>query len=122
MTAHKVNKAVTSALEEAQNWLLSGGNPLLLSVVQKRFPEAASPFLIDFVPEQSEDLYWLLISPDEIVVVEIPRESGTSADDALVKVISVGEYSRRSLMKESRRKLEAARYLLENLNLTKGQH
>lgn len=79
----------------------------LLRTLEEQFPAAyQSAFIIEYIPEQAEDLYKVLISGTTIAAIEVPR---SSSEPVSCEVMSVREYqARRRLIKSDRRKLELA--------------
>lgn len=88
--------------------LFSGDtNPLLLAALKAAFPWLSFALIINWIPEQAEDIYWVLIDLDRIAAVEISRLSSDLAD-VLIEVSDLDKYKERRLSIESRRKLEIA--------------
>ena len=88
--------------------MFSGGtNPLLLAALKAAFPWLSFALIVNWIPEQAEDIYWVLIDLDRIAIVEISRLSN-SLEDVSVEVLDLNEYKERRLFIENRRKLEVA--------------
>lgn len=76
-------------------------------ILKKSFPSLSQPILIDCVPEQREDIYWLLLSLEEVAVVEIPRKP-TGEEKVICKKMSIESYCQRYFLRDTRQKLEVA--------------
>lgn len=99
LRAHLLNSAAL---------LFSGeSNSLLLSALKALFPSLSFALVVNWIPEQAEDIYWVLIDLDRIAVVEIPRSSNDIANVS-TDVLELREYQKRRLSAESRQKLEVA--------------
>lgn len=88
--------------------LFSGDSyqPLLTALV-RAFPGLSFALIINWVPEQAEDIYWVLLDLKRIAVVEVPRSASTNAIDLPIEILPVHSVRPR-LSAETRRKLEAA--------------
>ena len=89
-------------LNSAEKIFDDSTNSLLLCALRKYFPWVSFALVLNWIPEQAEDIYWVLIDLEHIVVVEIPRSSD-KVDGAIVEVVGV------SACKEERRSAEAKR-------------
>ncbi|MFJ5236462.1 hypothetical protein ACIP86_06975 [Pseudomonas neuropathica] len=88
--------------------MFSGGtNPLLLAALKAAFPWLSFALIVNWIPEQAEDIYWVLIDLDRIATVEISRLS-SNLEDVSVEVLDLNKYKERRLSIENRRKLEVA--------------
>lgn len=85
---------------------------LLLGALRKYFPWVDFALILNWIPEQAEDIYWVLIDLERIVVVEIPRSS-ERVDDAIVEVVSVNAYKVERHHAETRRRFEVAIELMK---------
>ncbi len=88
--------------------MLSGStNPLLLAALKAVFPWLSFALIVNWIPEQAEDIFWVLIDLDRIATVEVSRLSSDLADVS-VEVLDLNKYKERRLSIENRRKLEVA--------------
>ncbi|NJP01955.1 hypothetical protein HBH25_13975 [Pseudomonas sp. hsmgli-8] len=88
--------------------MLSGStNPLLLAALKAAFPWLSFALIVNWIPEQAEDIFWVLIDLDRIATVEVSRLSSDLAGVS-VEVLDLNKYKERRLSIESRRKLEVA--------------
>ncbi len=87
-------------------------NPLLLSALKATFPWLSFALIVDWIPEQGEDIYWVLIDLRRIAVIEIPRLSDDIADVS-VDILDLNSYKNQRLSAEPRRKLEVAIELMK---------
>ncbi len=69
--------------------LLSGDSDLL-KVLLRHFPELRSAFLLDWTPEQCEDIYSVMVEDQYIAAVEITRDG----NEVRFEVMPVVEYQR----------------------------
>nr|CUV29548.1 conserved protein of unknown function [Ralstonia solanacearum] len=65
-------------------------------------------FILHWVPEQAEDIYWVLISPTEIAEVELIRNRASEEESVSLKVTDVAMFLRRHLPREVKERLEIA--------------
>ncbi|WP_197331821.1 hypothetical protein [Ralstonia syzygii] len=65
-------------------------------------------FILHWVPEQKEDIYWVLISPVEVVEVELPRNQASGEEPVSLKVMDVAMFLQRYLPREVKERLEIA--------------
>lgn len=105
-------------LESSSNRLFSGENAKLLSALKTRFPDLLGAYVVDWIPEQGEDIYTVIIGRDLVAVIEIDRQS--AAGEPLIDVYTIEEYRKEhpSLSKERRRKLAVALELIKNVQST----
>ncbi|OJH41229.1 hypothetical protein [Cystobacter ferrugineus] len=105
-------------LERSNSWLCEGQNSRLLSALTAVCPGLKKAFVVDWIPEQGEDIYTVVAGPDLLVVVEVDRTS--VAVKPTVEVFSVLDYRKAhpSLTVSSRRKLELALEMLRQLEST----
>ncbi len=105
-----------SELLESMESLFAGNtNKLLLETLHAKFPSLSFALIINWIPEQGEDIYWVLLSNEEIAVLEVPRLIGAKVGDVIVVSMSRHEYAKRNLSLESRRKFEAALELMQTI-------
>jgi hypothetical protein len=98
-------KQASASLASATN------NSTLAEAVRRHFPNA-TVFPIDWMPEQAEDIHWLLISPTEVAQITVNREPARAGAEVVVEMIALQTYSKRQLTKPVRRKLNGALELL----------
>lgn len=77
----------------------------IMSVLRKEFGEIKSAFVLNWTPEQGEDIYTVLVNASNIVYLEISKEN-----DSLISfsVNSVREYEKRLRGKPGRIQLAVA--------------
>lgn len=93
----------------------------LLDALKSVFPSLSLAPVLHWIPEQGEDIYWVLIDCDRIAVVEIPwcAAQGEQLGAPFVKILSVHDYKKKGFSKTGRRKFEAALELMsEHLEKT----
>lgn len=98
-------------LEHSRKELLSGrSNPQLLAALKANTPALSdNVYVLDWIPEQAEDIFTLLMDGDLIVEVELSRLALTEPPLSF-KVSELGNYlnRHRQLGKSMRRRLEVA--------------
>ncbi|MHA6484882.1 hypothetical protein ACX1C1_23615 [Paenibacillus sp. strain BS8-2] len=62
----------------------------LLQTILFNFPELTTAYIVDWIPEQEEDIFFVLINSDVIAEVELHRIN--KDEEALVKTHSVKDY------------------------------
>jgi len=87
--------------------LNDGSDDRLVDALRAETANVADAFVLDWVMDQGEDIYTVLVSPDEIVVVEVPRDDG----EILVVRRTLADY-RRGCRKSARIKIAVALDLL----------
>jgi hypothetical protein len=88
--------------------MFSGGtNPLLLAALKADFPWLSFALIVNWIPEQAEDIYWVLIDLNRIATVEISRLNNDLAGVS-IEVLDLNRYKERRLSIDNRRKLEVA--------------
>ena len=98
---------LTRVLVDSNRMLLNGqSHPRLLGVLLVEFVSIESVYIINWIPEQGEDIYIVAAPPNTIATVEVPREEGVDLTPTIKKV-PFDEYRLRTnqLSKESKRKL-----------------
>jgi hypothetical protein len=114
-------KGNESSFENLQNELLSSmhnlfsdsKNEALLKSLREYNSKISFALIVNWIPEQGEDIYFVLIDENQIAVVDVPRVIGGSHRTT---IISVGEYMV-NLHASARRKLMAALDLMKSNNI-----
>ncbi|GAB7539991.1 hypothetical protein [Burkholderia sp. 3C] len=101
-------------LREAENLFSGDGGNVLALTVRRFFPDLVQAFVLYWLPEQAEDIYWLLVSSTEIAKIEIPRNQDAGECAATLEMVSVDAYSNRRLSRDVRRKMEVALALISD--------
>jgi len=109
----KINKELKEEMLTSMRKILSGkNNPMLSAIIKEKFPDTLFSPIIKIIPEQAEDIYWIMIDAINIAIIEIPRLSKKTAD-AKIEIININTYKKHITSKESRRKLEVAEKIME---------
>ncbi|MGD6817982.1 hypothetical protein ACQCVE_13045 [Metabacillus sp. 113a] len=92
-------------------------NKRLLEVIRSLYPEMKVAYIIDWIPEQGEDIYKLLINENIILEIELDRYNAEI--DPIIESKSITQYLQ-GLSKQKQIKLGVARDLankyLDNMN------
>ncbi|WP_426407714.1 hypothetical protein [Bradyrhizobium ganzhouense] len=108
VTPHRLSeKQMIGQLEAGREYLLSApGSRRLLSLLRQRLQSITrNVYVVRYIPEQTEELYDILVDGVNIVHIELPRDPSSTA---IVFEKSELEEYRRHLTKVVRRKLELA--------------
>ncbi|MCA1323555.1 hypothetical protein [Herbaspirillum sp. alder98] len=105
-------KLKTQLLDQSREIMDSTNACGLGEILIKNFPSLSRPMLIDCIPEQGEDIYWVLVSSREIAVVEIPRRKCGAPGDIL-EIVEVETYRSKRLGRDSRQRLAMALELID---------
>src|SRR5262245_33929307 len=109
----KASDDLKAELLRSMELLLSGRTSLtLLKVLRAHWPWLKRAFVIYWIPDQGEDLYWVLVDSEQVAVVEVPRFVGIDPSKISVKKESVRSLRQGRLPVESRRRLDAALELI----------
>ena len=73
----------------ASNAKLRQRDGALSAAIEAAGFDLATAFVLEWIPEQAEDLFVVLAGPDGVVRVELVRDSGTVV---AFQVVSVGDY------------------------------
>jgi hypothetical protein len=112
-TGREEPDALRQELERSRSSLFGGENPRLLAALRAAVPGLERAYVVDWIPEQGEDLYTVVVATDVLVEVELDRRA---IAEPVVVVRSVREYRRQhpSLSKVWRRKLRLALDLIRS--------
>lgn len=100
-------------LEGSVSLCAQGNQSPLTQALRKFFPALSQAFLLYWLPEQAEDIYWVLVSRTEIAKVEVERNPENEEKAASVEIVTVEAYRRRRLSQQVKEKLEVALELME---------
>jgi len=102
------DKRMIDELERGRELLLSdpSSHKLLSSLRRKLQSVTRNIYVVRWIPEQTEDLYDVLVDGTSVVRVEVPRDARTA--EVVFEKFGVEEYLNRRLTKPDRRKLELA--------------
>lgn len=113
----KLNGSITE--QEYRKWLISSHQGLfgpdqrgagLVAVLKAHYPQMMTAYVIDWIPEQGEDLYTVLINDELIVNVELSHDSLVAP---IVDSITVKQYLHK-LSKSKQIQLAVALDLVKN--------
>ena len=89
------------------------GEPLR-RVVNSKYPGVKFAVVINWIPEQGEDVFWLLTDGGKVLVVDVPRPTFGDSQAAL-DVHDVGVFRNRKHSAETRRRFDAALAIMAEL-------
>lgn len=107
------NDRLKVELQNSMNSLFSGEtNAKLLDALNLFFPRIPFAFIVDWIPEQGEDIYEILIDCERIAVIEVPRKMDVDLANIPLEIFPIGRYENRHLPVDLRRKLKASLELM----------
>lgn len=68
--------------------------------------------VIKLIPEQAEDIYWILIDLKHVAVLEIPRSSD-NVNDATAEIADLNPYREKRESTETKRRFDVAIALMK---------
>ncbi|MED1915782.1 hypothetical protein P4V64_10730 [Bacillus thuringiensis] len=73
------------------NLLLSSdeNHSILLSILRENFPKLRTAYVIDWIPEQGEDIYQILVDDNAVAEIELDRHSKMHTR---IETVSVAQY------------------------------
>lgn len=101
------NRLMAELLESSRNIKRS---PRLMHALESIGADLSRCYIVNWIPEQAEDIYHVLFSKDEVAIVEIPRQYGRESLDRLL----LSSYES-GLTKVQKLKVAAALRLLREL-------
>ncbi|MBN3755505.1 hypothetical protein G3N95_21355 [Paraburkholderia sp. Tr-20389] len=109
-------EAIRRDLLQSSASLLAGNETDALGLALRRlFPEIAYAFVVHWIPEQAEDIYWVLVSPTEVAEIEIPRGEYAEGNTPLLKVLDVAVYQKMRHSRDVRQRLEIGLELIKSI-------
>ena len=93
-------------LQSSSNLLKGPLTPLRVALLEK-FGPMEKAFIVDWIPEQGEDIYTIVINRDAIIVLEISRHEPTALEFE-IKTVRAYFAENPRIGKDTRRKIEAA--------------
>lgn len=85
LVGSNLEREIESHLRRSQSWLLTDPDAQpIRSVLLKTFQSVQSALMVNWAPEQGEDLYSILVNGSSIASFEIPR--GVKFDPQLIEV------------------------------------
>ncbi|MDB6372550.1 hypothetical protein [Photorhabdus bodei] len=106
-----IEKEYRQQLLQSRKSLFAGDNPKLLSLLYEVRPETKSAFVLEWVPEQGEDLYTVLLDKELIVTVEISR---INSEKLILEEISLEQYEKTLRYKKNKIQLAVALDIISN--------
>lgn len=86
-----------------------------MGLALRRFlPTLDHAFILEWLPEQAEDIFWVLTSLSTIVKVEIRRGQLDGEEDVSLDTIDVAMFRRKPHSRQVREKLEIALELMSD--------
>jgi hypothetical protein len=115
-----MNAGKNMAVEATRRHLLQSSANLLVSndalglALRHFFPELKLAFVMNWIPEQGEDIYWVLISSTEVAEVEIPRGIGAESNSPSLKIVALDAYQKKRHSRDVRHRLEVGVELVKS--------
>lgn len=81
---------------------------MLRQALRVGFPDLTFAVVLDHIPEQSEDIWYMLIDVDHVAIIEVPRLRLLDVRDILIQQMTRRSYEKRLLGKQKKRQLRAA--------------
>ena len=117
------DREIEQSLIRSSKLLLEGHtNRRLLEAILSEFGNLSKAFVIDWIPEQGEDIYTVVVPPDTVAIVEVSRDDG-APEMPLIQRVPFDQYRRRTrgTTKEMRRALAVlGRLLRQRFPATRG--
>lgn len=102
-------------IERSAN-LISGNNSDALGVALREFfPGLKHAFVINWIPDQSEDIYWVLVDPTSIAQIEIARGEDAKCYLPKLQMVELASYQNKRHSRDVREKLAMALELIKSL-------
>ncbi|CAM2191699.1 PilZ domain-containing protein [Paraburkholderia kururiensis] len=76
--------------------------------LRRLLPNLERAFVLKWVPEQGEDIYWVLTGSAEVVTVELPRGQPHAEKSAALQMTDVATFQCKHHSRDVREKLEIA--------------
>lgn len=114
--SHKELKA--ELLRAADQFALGETNAPLRKALDTLRPGLKFAVVFNWIPEQGEDIFWLLGDKEEVLLIELPREESGSGGIVL-DAVDINIFKKKKLTVETRRRLDAALELLDERNDSK---
>lgn len=105
-------------LRSAELLALGEANTPLRKALDTVRPGMQFVVVFNWIPEQAEDIYWLLGDAEEVLMIELPRQ-GNRSGDMIFEAIDIRTFNKKKLTVETRRRLEVALELLNERNTSK---
>jgi hypothetical protein len=105
---------IEQSLVRSSKLLLEGRtNRRLLEAILSHFGNLSEAFVIDWIPEQGEDIYTVVVPPDTVAIVEVSRDD-SAPEMPVIQRVPFDQFRRdtKSTTKEIRRKLSVLEKLL----------
>jgi hypothetical protein len=90
----------------------NAADPLGLAL-RDLIPGLKHAFVVNSIPEQAEDIYWVLVSPTEVAEIEIPRGEYAENNPPLLKIVALDMYETRRHSRDVRQRLEIGLELIK---------
>jgi hypothetical protein len=118
-SAMPLDQEIKQELIESQKSLHEGKNGItLINTLRSEFPQSCGFYLLNWIPEQGEDIFWVLASPETIAVVEILRDGKQISELVSCSEIGIQKYMEKQLSPRSRKRLDIAVKLLADQSVS----
>lgn len=89
-------------------------NKHILPALRLRYPDLKFAYMIEWIPEQGEDIYYILVNSTKIAIVEVDRLNNSI--DTLIIEIPLDDFLQRDIYDVQRFRIRAALELAGGIN------
>lgn len=107
-------KLKAELLASAEKLAVGEAGAPLRRVVDTLYPGVKFAVVINWIPEQGEDVFWLLTDAGKVLIVDVPRHSCDTTQGS-INVFDAGTFRNRKLSIETRRRFEGAMAIMAEL-------
>ncbi|HHY6927003.1 hypothetical protein [Burkholderia ambifaria] len=111
----KREREIRHQLTQRSDDLLLDDNPDTLGMALRGFfPDLTRAFVIHWIPDQAEDIYWILVSPTGIAQIEIVRGQDVRSYPPKLRMVGLAAYQSKRHSRDVREKLAMALELIKS--------
>nr|WP_196493431.1 hypothetical protein [Burkholderia stagnalis] len=102
-------------IERSANLLSSDNSDALGAALRGFFPDLKHAFVINWIPDQAEDIYWVLVGPTSIAQVEIMRYEDAKSYPPKFEMVELAVYQSKRHSRDVRERLAMALELIKSV-------